>query len=59
MSRQLPVVSGYESVMANIGKTQNKGIEIALSSVNLESEKGLNWTTDLMVYANKEEIIEL
>lgn len=59
MSRQLPVVSGYESVMANIGKTQNKGIEIALSSVNLESEKGLNWTTDLMIYANKEEIVEL
>lgn len=59
MSRQLPVVSGYESVMANIGKTQNKGIEIALSSVNFESEKGFNWTTDLVLYANKEEIKEL
>lgn len=59
MSRQLPVVSGYESVMSNIGKTQNKGIEIALSSVNFESEKGFNWTTDLMLYANKEEIVEL
>lgn len=59
MSRQLPVVSGYESVMANIGKTRNKGIEIALSSVNFASEKGFNWTTDLMLYANKEEIVEL
>lgn len=59
MSRQLPVVSGYESVMANIGKTQNKGIEIALSSVNFESEKGFNWTTDLVLYSNKEEIKEL
>lgn len=59
MSRQLPIVSGYESVMANIGKTQNKGIEIALSSVNIQSEKGFNWTTDLMLYANKEEIVEL
>lgn len=59
MSRQLPVASGYESVMANIGKTRNKGIEIALSSVNFESEKGFNWTTDLMLYSNKEEIVEL
>ena len=59
MERQLPVVSGYESVMTNIGKTQNKGIEIALSSVNFESQKGFNWTTDLMLYANKEEIVEL
>ena len=59
MSRQLPIVSGYESVMTNIGKTQNKGVEIAISSVNFESEKGFNWTTDLMLYSNKEEIVEL
>lgn len=59
MSRQLPIVSGYSSVLTNIGKTQNKGIEIALSSVNFESEKGFNWTTDLMLYSNKEEIVEL
>lgn len=59
MKRQLPVASGYESVVANIGKTQNKGIEFSLNTINLQSAKGLNWSTDLILYSNKEKIVEL
>lgn len=58
LDRQLPVVSGYDKILTNIGKTKNKGIEISLSTVNIQS-KDFTWTTDLMYSTNKEEIVEL
>ena len=58
LDRQLPIVSGYGSVLTNIGKTRNKGIELSLSSVNI-SNRDFMWTTDFMYSTNKEEIVEL
>lgn len=60
MSRQLPVVSGFGSILQNIGETQNKGIEIGISTVNIESTKdGLTWKSGFVFSANKEEIVKL
>jgi TonB-linked SusC/RagA family outer membrane protein len=53
----LPVV-GYSSILANIGKTENKGLEITLSSQNIKN-KDFGWKTDLLWSANKEKIVEL
>lgn len=58
LERQLPVVSGFSSVMSNVGSTRNKGIEITLNTRNIVSKK-ITWSTDLTFSANKEEIIEL
>jgi len=58
LDRQLPVVSGFSVIKSNIGNTRNKGIELNLNSVNI-SRKDFSWTTNLMLYANKEEIVEL
>lgn len=58
LDRQLPIVSGYGSVLTNIGKTRNKGIELSLSSVNIKN-RDFMWTTDFMYSTNKEEIVEL
>lgn len=58
LKRQLPVVSGFPEVLSNVGKTRNKGIELSLSSVNIDS-KDFQWTTDLTLSSNKEEIVEL
>lgn len=58
MSRNLPVVSGFNSVLENIGKTKNSGIEIALNT-KIINTKDLNWNVDLMFYSNKEKIVEL
>lgn len=59
MERKLPTALGYDNIIFNIGKTQNKGIEIALSTVNIQSSKGFTWMTDWVFYANREEIVEL
>ena len=58
MKRSLPAVSGFTSIMQNIGETQNKGIEISLNTINVNSGKFL-WTTDITFATNKEEITML
>ena len=58
LKRQLPVVSGFPEVLSNVGKTRNKGIEISLNTVNIDT-KEFQWTTDLTFASNKEEIVEL
>lgn len=58
MSRSIPVTLGYSSIQTNVGKTKNKGIEITLSSVNINN-KNFKWSTDLTWSTNKESIVEL
>lgn len=58
LERQLPVVSGFKSVMSNIGKTRNHGIEIFLNTKNIDN-KDFSWTTDWIVSYNKQKIVEL
>ncbi len=59
LSRQLPITGGFTSVTENIGATRNQGIEANVSTVNVRSSNGFNWTTDFNVFANKEQIVEL
>lgn len=60
LNRQVPIVSGFGSVLENVGKTRNTGIEIELSTVNIQTaDNNFQWNTDFTFYANKEEIVEL
>lgn len=58
MDRQLPQVSGFNSVVYNIGKTRNKGVELTLNTQNVVG-KDFTWSTDFIFAKNKEEIVEL
>jgi len=58
LKRQLPDVSGFTEVLSNVGKTRNKGIEVSINTLNINT-KEFQWTTDLMLSSNKEEIVEL
>jgi TonB-linked SusC/RagA family outer membrane protein len=54
----LPNSTGFGGFTTNIGETQNRGIELTLSTLNIE--KGdFTWTTDLIFTKNTEEIISL
>ena len=35
MTRSLPSVSGFTSIVQNVGATKNQGLEISLSTVNI------------------------
>ncbi|HEX8314571.1 MAG TPA: hypothetical protein VF609_06250, partial [Flavisolibacter sp.] len=50
--------TGYAEKLMNIGKTRNKGIEITLSSLNMQTAN-FSWCTDLNFSRNREEIVEL
>jgi TonB-linked SusC/RagA family outer membrane protein len=58
MNRQLPQVSGFNSVVYNVGKTRNKGIEVTINTQNIQ-KTNFTWNTDFIFAKNKEEIVEL
>lgn len=56
--RRLPYSSGRVEVWENICETENKGIELALSSVNV-STQDFKWTTTLTYTSTREKITKL
>lgn len=56
--RALPAVTGYVRKFENIGSTRNRGVELSLSTVNVENND-FTWQTDFNFGANREEIVEL
>jgi TonB-linked SusC/RagA family outer membrane protein len=54
----LPNSIGFGGFITNIGETQNRGIELSLSTLNIE-KGGFVWSTDLIFTRNREEIISL
>ena len=58
MDRNIPAITGFPFITGNIGKMRNQGIEISVSTVNVQTKK-LRWTTDLNWSKNNEEIVEL
>jgi TonB-dependent starch-binding outer membrane protein SusC len=59
MYRNLPTASGFASVLENVGKVRNTGIELSLNSINVDAGNGLKWTTSVIFTKNKEELVEL
>lgn len=62
LPENLPATSGIPNpILINVGKTENKGIELTLSTVNLNGNgrNSVSWTTDLNVFLNRGKIVEL
>jgi len=59
-SRAVPTQNGFASYQSNIGSTENRGWEFALSTVNLEAANGgFGWTSDFNIAFNKNKITSL
>lgn len=58
MYRYLPVTTGFETVLQNVGITQNKGFELSLNTINIEHQN-FRWENGLTFYLNREQIVEL
>lgn len=59
LSVGLPTTSGVGSYVANIGATQNKGIELSLNGTILEDYHGWTWQVGVNVYRNRNKLISL
>ncbi|SFW71396.1 TonB-linked outer membrane protein, SusC/RagA family [Sinomicrobium oceani] len=55
----LPPTTGVGSYTANIGKTQNKGMEFSLNGLILDNPDGLSWEAGINVYANRNKLVAL
>ncbi|WP_078063268.1 SusC/RagA family TonB-linked outer membrane protein [Solirubrum puertoriconensis] len=60
-NRLLPGNTGFTSYQANVGSIENKGLEVALTTVNLrgESEGSFEWTTNFNIAFNRNKVTKL
>lgn len=62
LPQTLPITSGVPNAnVRNIGKTENKGLEIHVSTVNIQgaTAKDFSWTSDLNFFVNRGKITQL
>nr|WP_294877132.1 TonB-dependent receptor [uncultured Pedobacter sp.] len=62
LPKSLPATTGIpNSILTNVGKTENRGFEFQLSTVNFKGDgkKEFSWTTDLNVFINRGKITAL
>lgn len=55
----LPQTSGVSSYMANIGESENKGLEVALNGVLIDNPNGFTWEAGINVYTNRNKLTKL
>ncbi len=51
----VPLLSGYKTMMINAGKTNNKGVEVAITTHNIQT-KDFSWSTSLNLSHNKNKV---
>lgn len=61
LNRPITATSGFSSIFANVGEMENRGVELRLSTVNLEPSVagGLGWTSEFNVSFNRNEVLAL
>ncbi len=59
LSDQLPTSTGFNAVTRNVGETRNKGIEIGVTTINMNTKDGFKWSTDVQFFRNTEAIVSL
>ncbi|MFT3826938.1 MAG: TonB-dependent receptor [Chitinophagaceae bacterium] len=61
LSVNLPASNGAGSTFKNLGKTEGRGLEITLSTINIQPthKDEFSWSTDLNFYFNREKITQL
>ncbi|SEJ40413.1 TonB-linked outer membrane protein, SusC/RagA family [Dyadobacter sp. SG02] len=53
----IPYTTGFENTLLNIGNVRNRGIDVAINSVNLDGK--VQWNTSLNVSVNRNKITNL
>lgn len=55
----LPPTSGVGSFLGNVGKTENKGLEVALNANIIDNPDGFSWDFGVNLYTNQNKITAL
>jgi len=54
----LPATSGFEFAFKNLGAVSNKGLEVSLNTVNVETDN-FTWSSNFNISFNKNEVLNL
>lgn len=54
----VPQTSGYATIRKNVGSMENKGLEVALTTINIQSDK-FSWRTTFNVSMNRNKVLSL
>jgi len=58
MNKLIPTHLGYSSITANVGSVRNKGVELTLNTVNIQTA-GFKWSSTFTTSYNKNAIVDL
>jgi TonB-linked SusC/RagA family outer membrane protein len=58
MNRLLPRITGFRSITSNLGELENRGFELTLNTVNINSN-GFKWNTNFVFSVNRNKIKKL
>jgi len=58
IDRELPMTAGFGGVTQNTGELQNRGVEVSLSTTNVEREN-FRWTSNVDFSLNRNEVTSL
>lgn len=59
MDMTIPTLTGFNTTMANVGKTSNKGVEISITALPVMTSGGFTWETNFNTAYQKDKIDEL
>jgi TonB-dependent starch-binding outer membrane protein SusC len=49
LTQPVPQTSGFTNVTRNVGEVRNQGLELELTTINIDSDKGLKWETNFNI----------
>lgn len=58
LESRVPIMTGFETILENIGKVGNKGVELNLNSTNI-TNKDFIWSTNYTFWMNRNKILAL
>ena len=58
LNRAIPSVQGFTRILQNLGKTANSGLELGLTTINIQM-KDFTWSTNLNLSSNINKIVDL
>jgi TonB-linked SusC/RagA family outer membrane protein len=58
VNRALPSITGFGSILANLGEVQNKGFEISVNTQNMK-HANFEWRSTIAFWANTNKIVHL
>ncbi|MEO6914254.1 MAG: SusC/RagA family TonB-linked outer membrane protein, partial [Chitinophagaceae bacterium] len=61
LTRTIPILNGFSTVRTNVGRVDNKGVELVVSAIPVKGidKKQFNWETSLVFSKNVNKLVDL